>query len=276
MKNVLKHLMIVTLIVLVMTSCKQNASPSASYQKEMISTDYVNIFAKYKSYNEKNINNYYYHLLDGNSVIKSLNKVNYPDFLSISTKEKAINLDGILLVNKKFFLASDFVPVNLVSIDDVPHIVRPFENMTLQEEAYIAYTEMVKSAEALGIELIVFSAYRSYSKQHSLWLNKDYDYQNNYLAVPGHSEHQTGLSIDIGTKYTGLTEYFKYTASYQFLINNAHNFGFILRYPAGKEAITGYAFEPWHFRYVGDIAEAIYQSGLTLEEYIYDNLEIIT
>ena len=90
------------------------------------------------------------------------------------------------------------------------------------------------------------------------------------VAVPGNSEHQTGLSMDISSESAqfALTEQFGETAEGKWLANNAHRFGFILRYPKGKEGITGYQYESWHYRYVGvKAATEIYENQLTLEEY---------
>nr|WP_250130198.1 M15 family metallopeptidase [Jeotgalicoccus sp. WY2] len=90
-----------------------------------------------------------------------------------------------------------------------------------------------------------------------------------YSAEPGHSEHQTGLAIDVGSYDSAvlLQTSFEYTPEFQWLKDVAHEYGFIIRYMKGKEDITGYMYEPWHLRYVGDKAPAIYESGLTLEEY---------
>jgi D-alanyl-D-alanine carboxypeptidase len=90
------------------------------------------------------------------------------------------------------------------------------------------------------------------------------------VAIPGSSEHQSGLAMDIASKSTdlNLTEGFAETIEGKWLAENAHRFGFILRYPKGKEAITNYEYEPWHFRYVGEkAATVIYQHDWTLEEY---------
>ena len=90
-----------------------------------------------------------------------------------------------------------------------------------------------------------------------------------YSARAGHSEHQTGLAIDISRRDIGLTSNFMFTNEYLYLKNNAHRFGFINRYPMDKEIITGYLFEPWHYRFVGvDIATEIYLNNITLEEYL--------
>jgi len=92
-----------------------------------------------------------------------------------------------------------------------------------------------------------------------------------YVAYPGQSEHQTGLAMDLTNKagvQKPLTEDFGQTKEGQWLLENAHLYGFIIRYPAGQEAVTGYNYEPWHIRYVGtEAAKSIYSGGQTLEEY---------
>ena len=106
---------------------------------------------------------------------------------------------------------------------------------------------------------------QKYQKQETLW-NTAPTFDNMYLAVPGFSEHHTGLALDISNLEDGLTK--NNNKTYEYLRNNAHKFGFILRYPKGKEWITGYAYEPWHYRFVGiDAAKIIYEEGLTFEEY---------
>ena len=130
---------------------------------------------------------------------------------------------------------------------------------------------MVEDAKKSNIDLVLYSAYRTYEKQASLW-NNPFSFDNMYLAVPGYSEHHTGLAVDVSTLGDGLTK--EKTAAYIYLKENAHRFGFILRYPEGKEKITGYSYEPWHFRYVGEIAEFIYENNLTLEEYVYNYIAI--
>ena len=130
---------------------------------------------------------------------------------------------------------------------------------------------MVDDAKKVGVDLVLYSAYRSYEKQESLWTT-EFSFENMSLAVPGYSEHHTGLALDISTTGDGLTK--EKTKAYTYLKDNAHRFGFILRYQEGKEKITGYNFEPWHYRYVGEIATFIHENNLTLEEYIYDYIAI--
>ena len=141
--------------------------------------------------------------------------------------------------------------------------------MKLEKIAFNKYKEMEIFLKQKNIDILLFSGYRTYQKQVLLWNNNNNPH-NLYLAKPGFSEHQTGLALDIATKETGLTIHFANTKTFKILKENAHKFGFILRYPQGKEDITGYAYEPWHFRYVGEeIAETIYKNNLTLEEYFY-------
>ncbi|MGL5084891.1 MAG: M15 family metallopeptidase, partial [Clostridium sp.] len=91
------------------------------------------------------------------------------------------------------------------------------------------------------------------------------DYTNNYIAIPGRSEHQTGLSMDIGDASGNLIEKEKHVG---WIRDNSYKYGFIVRYPKGKEIITGYSYEPWHIRYVGvEVAKEIFNKNITFEEY---------
>ncbi len=181
------------------------------------------------------------------------------------------DLDSILiLVNKKHDLPSDYEPNDLVK----PNVKSNKSGLSLRQEAALAIEEMFNKALEDDITLVLGSSYRSYSYQSKLYNNyvaKDGEEKaNKYSAKPGQSEHQTGLAADIsdasGSNY--LKQSFKDTPEGIWLKDNAHNFGFILRYPEGKEEITGYMFEPWHFRYVGiEEATKIYNSNLTFEEY---------
>ncbi len=144
--------------------------------------------------------------------------------------------------------------------------------MLINKECLEAYTSLYNKAKYMNIELIIYSAYRTYEKQEYIYNNR---VDKSLTARPGHSEHQTGLTLDIATIESGLTNHFEYTKSFNFLQDNAHLYGFILRYPKDKNYITGYAYEPWHYRYVGlTHAKAIKENNLTLEEYIYSNIPL--
>jgi zinc D-Ala-D-Ala carboxypeptidase len=156
----------------------------------------------------------------------------------------------------------DFEPADLV---DVP--VEYTNEPLLRQEASDAVVAMFQAAfDEAGLELASNSAYRSYSAQENV-----YDGDDLTTARPGFSEHQTGLTIDIGplSGDCSLNECFAETPEGMWLRDNAWRFGFILRYPADKTPITGYTFEPWHYRYVGtDLAAKMRETGYTtLEEF---------
>ena len=166
-------------------------------------------------------------------------------------------IDGILIANKKYPLPQDF---------------NPGENA----EARAAFEQMAADAKALGFDLVAFSGFRSYEYQTTLYnnyVNRDgKEAADRYSARPGHSEHQTGLAFDIGEKGREdlwLTAEFGETPAGKWLAENAHKYGFILRFPEGKEDVTGFMYESWHFRYLGvEKAADVKNTGLTLEEYL--------
>lgn len=186
----------------------------------------------------------------------------------------------LVLVDKKRNLPSDYVPEDLV----VPDVKFSFsgenEKKYMRKEAADALEELFAGAKEDGIELTAVSGYRSYKRQKAIFdsnaQKKGADVANQTSAVPGQSEHQTGLAMDVSSasaKYE-LETTFGDTKEGKWLASHAHEYGFIIRYPEGKEAITGYTYEPWHVRFVGkDVAQAVYDSGLTLEEFMeqYDS-----
>ena len=170
-----------------------------------------------------------------------------------------------VLVNKFHRLPDNYTPENLVSVE-IPYASG--RSHMLDFEAYGQYKEMYNAAEKEGVYPKIISSYRTENYQHNLYNSyvRRYgaNYAQKYSARPGYSEHQTGLAVDINSLYTS----FENSKEYAWLKNNAHKFGFIERYPKNKEFITGYAYEPWHYRYVGvDAATAIHQQNITYEEY---------
>ena len=146
--------------------------------------------------------------------------------------------------------------------------------MYLVDEVLKQYINLEIFAKQNNLDFYLFSGFRSYNKQQKLWEANNF-ISNDFLALPGFSEHQTGLAVDVACLQTGLTRHFEDTLEFEFLLNNTHKFGFILRYPKDKKDITGYEYEPWHYRYVGlDVARICYEENLTLEEYFYKYLEI--
>ncbi len=179
--------------------------------------------------------------------------------------------DSLLaLVTKETKLKSDYVPSNLVPI---PSHMNPSYDMYLRSEALDYLGKLYEAAEEDGITLSIRSAYRSYSTQK--WLFNDYanrygeEEANRFSARPGQSEHQLGTTVDFGGTSVDFTAAFGETERGKWLAENAYKYGFALSYPQNKEHITGYIYEPWHFRYIGIAAAREWkESGLTLREYL--------
>ena len=134
---------------------------------------------------------------------------------------------------------------------------------------------MFEAAKKDGIILLGASGYRSYSVQENLYtsrvINDGQEEADRYTAKPGQSEHQTGLALDILSEdYQDMDDNFDSTEAYAWLKENCYKYGFILRYPQGKEDITGFLYEPWHYRYIGnnEVAKDIMDRNLTFEQYI--------
>lgn len=176
-----------------------------------------------------------------------------------NTKEANENSGVKILVNKFNYLNENYSPDDIVNISNW----YAYDGHSIKKEVYNEYVNMWKAADKEGLTLLVNSAYRTLEQQ-----KKEYDLAGDkYASRPGFSEHQTGLALDIVTHNIVGNE-FENTDEFRWLQNNAHRFGFILRYPKDKENITGYAYESWHYRYLGiDLATKVYNSGLTYDEY---------
>jgi len=175
--------------------------------------------------------------------------------------------DLTVLVNKCNKLPEGFEQAGLVEVDRA-YRSNDGKQYLLTSIAYENYKKMANAAKAQGLSMYIVSAYRTENYQRNLYNNRlattGRINADNYTARPGHSEHQTGLAVDIGNT-KGI---FEYTPEFKWLQAHAHEYGFILRYPKGKEWITGYSYEPWHYRYVGtDVAKVIWEQGITYEEY---------
>lgn len=183
-------------------------------------------------------------------------------------------MNFLMLVNKNNGLDKHYVPDDLVEVK-----TKLNKTMYLNKTVYKWMKKMLKKANKnFNTEIIIESAYRSYDYQEYLVLldlkkKENIEEVNKTLALPGFSEHQTGLAVDIGFINEGVYEpdydINKYHSEFQWLHENAYKYGFILRYEKGKEEITGYNYEPWHFRYVGKIhAKIMHDENKTLEEYL--------
>ena len=202
----------------------------------------------------------------------------------------------LMLVNKKNAVGADFVPEDLVDID--AKYTTGGKSIQLEKTALEALIKMLDDMKVAGItNVTVTSAYRTYDYQKRLFNNyiaeeakanptwseeKVKEQVLTYSAEPGTSEHQTGLCVDLFTnEMEGLYNYgseteknpwdkgFAETDAYEWLCENAHKYGFILRFPEDKTDVTGYSYESWHYRYVGvEHATKIHEKGITLEEYL--------
>ena len=178
------------------------------------------------------------------------------------------DIDGTLyLANRSQILASEYVPeTEVLGVAGQRQSMRP--------DAAAAIRTMFEAAKGDKVTLLSVSGYRSYSKQKLIYSRKVKSSgkakANTLVALPGASEHQLGLALDVGQKsYTNLNAGFGKTPGGQWLVKHAHEYGFIIRYQEGQEEITGYAYEPWHVRFLGPLhAAAIFDAGVPLETYL--------
>lgn len=184
------------------------------------------------------------------------------DDRTASERNRAFTVDGIPVVSKKHPINAAYRRSSVTSPNG------------LTRETKAALTRMIAAARAKGVRIIVRSGYRSYTEQAQILARKIKEYGSEslarrYNAAPGRSEHQTGLAVDL---WDGVTwgVGVRNTKTGKWLWANAWRYGFILRYPNGKEKLTGYAFEPWHYRYIGTKDAKAFgpNSNLTLEQYL--------
>ena len=190
-------------------------------------------------------------------------------------------LEKPLLANKQHPLGENYVPEKLSQIPT--DLTLYGKNIGMENEAAEAAVQLLRALHEAGYtDIMITSGYRTYKMQeqlHERYVLEEMDsrkitreeaevYASRYSAVAGQSEHQTGLAVDMYN--TGSADVsFGETEAYKWLRDHAHQYGFILRYPADKTEITGYEFEPWHYRYVGRYhATQMYEQGLCLEEYL--------
>ncbi len=195
----------------------------------------------------------------------------------VNTNAKKIdrNPESItVLVNKENKIDKDYKPTDLVE----PNIKFSFnykdEKRKMRKEAAENLELLFQGAEYYGYTLQGVSGFRSYERQKTIYeyhlINNGFDYTQVYSAMPGTSEHQTGLAIDLTCPSLngGLSDKFGETKEGKWLAKNCYKYGYIIRYPKNKSDVTGYGYEPWHIRYVGyDLAKYLYDKDITLDEY---------
>ena len=183
---------------------------------------------------------------------------------------------ALVLVNKETVVDEEYAPEELVYIDESMRAAdRAPQYQRMQPEAAEAFEKLVNAATEDGLTIKVTTAYRPYSYQADLYYYylavKGEEWTKQYSAPPGTSEHQTGLAADVSCEAIGyeLDVSFGETEEGRWLKQHAHEYGYILRYPEGMEDITGYSYEPWHIRYVGEeAAKIITEENITLEEFL--------
>ena len=233
--------------------------PASNLLARLVKEKYYinNNVARYLDYGN-NINN------DSKKIISMVNSKADLGFYSNSYDS---NLDdgNLVLVNKFYHLKEDYIPNDLVTLTGQ---YNRGANNKMRKEAAEALMKMVDAASLENITLYNISAFRSYDYQVNLYnryIKRDgREAADKYSARPGYSEHQTGLCTDLNN----VSDSFDGSDEAIWLKNNAYKYGFILRFPKGKEDITGYKYEPWHYRYVGmKAAKIIHDDDITLEEY---------
>ena len=221
-------------------------------------------FDKYISYMNEHSN------LSTTDVIRNINIHLDKDFYE-ETYPTDTKLDTSMLVNKYYYLSEDYVPDDLVTVSQT-YSWGEAGSQRVREIVYNAFLDMWNVANDAGYYLMINSSYRTYQDQESVYNNyrntSGQTYADSIAARPGYSEHQTGLAIDIFSRTNTSSATFASSEEASWLKENAYKFGFILRYPEGKEDITGTTYEAWHYRYVGvDIATYIYEHNITFDEY---------
>lgn len=244
----------------------QNTSKQYQYQ---IDEFLVNL-KKEKYYIKSNIERYINYYINNKelSTTEIVTRINShldtPFYENMESTD--ISKGKLMIVNKHYKLNDDYVPDDLVPTSTAGY------GIPMQREAYEAFLKMHEQAETEGIPIFIVSPYRSIADQRYIYndyVNRDGQAQaDTYSARPGNSEHNTGYAMDVAPYIYQDLDAFENTPSFYWMQENGYKYGFILRYPKGKEYITGYIYEPWHYRYVGiEAATIIHNENITFEEY---------
>ena len=239
-----------------------------NYEKLELDNNYIiDKKERYIAYKEKNKN------LNNDKIITYVNIGLDKGFYN-KIEKVDLNKNNKILVNKFNKLNKDYEPNDLELINNKNFIEGNNSVKRLKKEAKIAFEKLSNDSINNNTPVYGQSAYRSYKTQETIYNNEIKNYgikiADKQVARPGFSEHQTGLAIDVSSTKKGNMLNFENTKSFLWMKYNAHKYGFILRYPKNKEAIHGYIYEPWHYRYVGiKIATNIYNNykNITYDEY---------
>lgn len=186
-----------------------------------------------------------------------------------NTEKTDDTLGKFVILNKHYYSDGNYKGKDLIDVDSSYNLYG--YDFQLSKECYEAFLKMYNDAKDKGYAFKINSAYRSYEKQVTIyqgWINKDGQaLADTYSARAGFSEHQTGYAFDV-RDYPFTNDDYSKTKSFTWVSENAYKYGFIIRFPKDKEYITGYQYEPWHYRYVGEeAAKYIYENDITFEEY---------
>lgn len=202
----------------------------------------------------------------------------------VNTNAKKIDRDPesiTVLVNKENEIDKDYKPTDLVEPDIKFSFNYKDEKRKMRKEAALNLELLFQGAEYYGYTLEGVSGFRSYERQKTIYeynlINNGLEYTQVYSAMPGTSEHQTGLAIDVTcpSLHGRLSDKFGEMKEGKWLANNCYKYGYIIRYPKNKSDITGYGYEPWHIRYVGyDLAKYLHDKDITLDEYYKYKLDM--
>lgn len=240
-----------------------NVSPTQSIpiiNEQYYIDDYLQKYITYQNKNKKT---------NTKDIITIINTHTENEFYSNTIKTDT-TLGKFVILNKYYYADNTYPDKDLVKISGKYHVNGT--TTKLNKECYEAFLKMYNDAYKEGYGFKIKSAYRSYKTQentYNYWVSKEKSKEkaDTYSARAGFSEHQTGYAIDI-RDYDYKYEDYSKSKSFKWVSKNAHKYGFIIRFPKGKEHITGYQYEPWHYRYCGiECATYIYENNITYEEY---------
>ena len=226
----------------------------------------ANNLSRYIDYYLKNYNSSSSQSLSSKDIINTINPNLEYGFYE-NSEATDITKDTLMIVNKHYKIDTNYEPSNLITIEPEYGYANK-----IRADIYEEFKKMYNAAKNDNVSLFIASPFRNYYEQKALYdsyVSRDgVKNADTYSARPGYSEHHTGLAVDL-IPYRDLDlDTFESSAGFTWMQDNAYKYGFILRYPAGKEYITGYMYEPWHYRYVGvEAAKVIRNENITFEEY---------
>lgn len=243
-------------------------------QESLLEKDYIKVLVplyKEKYFRKDKLEGYlkYYNENKRIPVSEIVTRINthtnvdfYDEILDADLSKKEL-----VLVNKYYKLESDYEPDDITLISSQ----YSYSGKYISESIIDDIENLIDASKESGFKLIVSAGYRSYKDQESIYdnykINNGIREADEFVSRPGHSDYQTGLSLDI-EPYAKIVDNVNENEEYKWLIDNMHKYGFIQRFPEGKESITGFKYSPWHLRYVGvDAATYIHNNNITLEEY---------